>query len=200
MRTLVVVLLAWASMSTVLVLSPPVAVAERLPDPQPPGAVERLSRELALARLCVNESGLRAYLWGDCAAIHAVVEWRQHHVPAYRGDTYVEALHRYSGRATVDRRGRNRPWIAQLQPFGARPSAYCARCRWRGRGELWWSRTFQHAREVLRGDVRAPCRPHSWARSDVRPPRRWRPVRVDCGRTLNTFWRIPAYAARWPDA
>lgn len=156
-----------------------------------------LGPALALARLCTNEAGLRAYVHDDCAAIHAVIAWRRAHVPAYRGDTYVEALHRYSRRAVVDRAGRGRPWIADLWPDAREPAGFCRRCRWQGRGQVWWSRTLAHAAEVMRGGVTAQCTPHHWARSDVRPAD---PTAhpVDCGDTLNTFWVIPAYARRWP--
>lgn len=163
-------------------------------------ALVALSPELALARLCVNESGLRAYAYDDCAAIHAVIRFRQEHVPAYRGTSYVEALHRYSNGVVVHRPDRSRPWIADLWPQGHEPAGYCPTCRWAGRGERWWRLTQAHASAVYRGEVADRCsqEPHTWARRDVAPADS-RAQALSCGLTINTFWSIPHYAARWPE-
>lgn len=156
---------------------------------------------LALARLCVNESGMRAYARDDCAAIHATIAFRATYI--YRS-TYLDALHRYSSRVTVDRaraqdHGR-RPWIAQLWPDGRQPEAWAAStpARWGGRHEVWWGRSYQHALDIMRGDIMTRCvmEPHHWARADV-VPQNGTAERIDCGNTLNGFWSVPRYRARW---
>lgn len=157
---------------------------------------DALTPELALARLCVNEAGLGAWRTDDCAAIDAVVRWRMEHLPAHRGDTYVEALHRCSRRAVIERGHRGRPWIVDLWPDGREPARYCPTCRWAGRGSRAWARTYRHAQAIRRGDVVPRCAPHAWARSDVRPEDPTA-VRIDCGATLNRFWRVPAYVERY---
>lgn len=166
---------------------------------------------LALARLCVNEGGMRAYTHDDCAAIHAVLTFRREHVPAYRGLTYLEALHRYSRRAVVERGHRGRPWIVGLWPDAREPARWPARLRWASRHGRWWRETYAHAAAVLRGDEVTICygvaedggpivrEPHGWARGDVRPADR-SAQEIDCGRTRNTFWSVPAYRERWPIA
>lgn len=153
------------------------------------------SAVLLLARLCVNESGTRAYTHDDCAAIHAVISFRAERI--YR-TSYVDALHRYSHRVTVDRTGRGRPWIAELWPDAREPASFPPRARWSGRHGLWWRRSFAQAREIFEGRTRARCAPHTWARADVRPADP-SAHRIDCGDTLNVFWSVPAYARRWGD-
>ena len=197
-------LLAAASLGgPTLAQTPAVASAGTI---RPASHTGALTAALALARLCVNESGLRAYRRDDCAAISAVIDWRREHVPAYRGDTYVEALHRYSGRVVVERRGRGRPWIVDLWPDAREPVAYCPTCSWSRAGRREWRRTYQHASDVLNGDVRAACfsaaedapimlAPHTWARSDVHPAES--AERIDCGDTINDFWIVHRYVARF---
>jgi len=169
-----------------------------------------LTPQLALARLCVNESGLRAHRYGDCAAIHAVIEWRRAHVPAYRGLTYVEALHYYSDGVVVDRTRTRRRWILDLWPDARPPRDYCETCRWTGRGDMQWIRTYVHAARVYRGEVSAECygqtadgaptlrAPHTWARSDVAPDEP--SAALDCPDTVNTLYTVTRYLERWPDA
>lgn len=157
----------------------------------------QLTPEIALARLCVNEANLTAYRWPDCAAIHAVIRWRQEHLPAYQGLTYVGALHQYSHHVVVARGGRGRPWILHLWPGGEV-------------GGVEWERTLQHAVDVYRGDIRAECygqtadeapvlrTPMTWGRRDIRPRDREAEL-LDCGGALNGFWSIPRYRRRWGD-
>jgi len=149
------------------------------------------SDAVLLARLCVSEAGLRAYAGDDCAAIHAVLAFRAA-LPAHRSVSYAEVLHRYSRRATVDREGRSRPWIAELEPSGAEPATWTPLASW-PRCRRWWRLTLAHSRDVLAGRVTARCEPHSWARAGVRPADPSASV-TDCGVTRNVFWRIARYA------
>lgn len=150
---------------------------------------------LALARLCVNESGMRAYAYDDCASIHAVIVFRAAYI--YRTD-YLTALHRYSHRVTLYRPGRNRPWIVQLWPHARQPALWRPhRARWTGRYGRWWRRTYMHARAVYRGEIGARCAPHTWGSQRRRPSDRTA-EQIDCGHTINRFWSVPSYARRWP--
>jgi hypothetical protein len=155
-----------------------------------------VSPAVALARLCVNEAGTRAFAGDDCAAIYATIDFRSRRL--YRS-TFLAGLHRYSHRVTIDRGGRGRAWIAQLTSDGARPLDFPRSLRWRTRHREWWLRTLDHARAILRGEVRASCAPHGWARSDVRPADPSAHP-IDCGSTVNVFWSVPAYAERWGDS
>ena len=152
---------------------------------------------IALARLCVNESGIQADRLDDCAAIHAVICFRRNHLPAYQGLSYVDALHRYSHSVTIDRERTNRPWIADLWPDARVPSGWRHdRARWTGRHDRWWLESYHHAAAVYRGEILAKCQPHTWARSDVRPADPTARI-IDCGNTINEFWAIPLYAELW---
>lgn len=167
------------------------------------------SAELALARLCVNEAGMRAYQGDDCAAIHTVIQFRADHI--YRS-SYLTALHRYShGVTTAARsaRGVGRPWVAELEADGRAPRSWAGstRASW-ARSSRHWLRTYAHAREIYRTDARAECygttrdgapiltRPHTWTRSDVRPADTSAQA-LDCGSTRNVFWSVPRYARLW---
>jgi len=162
----------------------------------PVAAQDAITPVLALARLCVNEAGLGAYRRADCAAIDAVIRFRQEFLPAHRGDSYLETLHRCSRRAVIERGHRGRPWIVDLWPDGREPARYCRTCRWEGRGARAWARTYRHAVAIRQGDIVPRCSPHAWARPDVRPADPTAVV-ADCGATANTFWIIPAYVERW---
>jgi hypothetical protein len=118
-------------------------------------------------------------------------------LPAYQGLDYVAALHMYSNRATVDREGRDRPWIAELVPSAEQPESWRSRrARWEGRHDRWWIRSYRHAGAILDGEIVTSCSPHTWARSDVRPRDETAEI-ISCGNTRNVFWSVPAYEARW---
>jgi len=177
-----------------------------------------LSASLALARLCVNESGLRAYTLGDCAAIHAVISFRAEHI--YHS-SYVDALHRYSHgmvASAAQRRQRTdaRMWITQLhadlrEPAWWNPNAgHWLPRNGRSGDRRRWQLSLQHACDVYSGSVVAECyaagtaererlMPHTWAAPRVRHDHL---TEIDCSgsseRTVNVFWSVPRYAARWP--
>lgn len=187
MRTLLayIALLALvAAFVTVLLYAPPIGAQER----------GELTESLALARLCANESGLRAYTFDDCIGIDAVIRFRAEFL--YRS-TYLEALHRASGRVTIDRRRAqsHRPWIVDLWPDRREPAGYCPTCSWDVGGPQW-GRTYQHAVEIRRGAHSVPWAVHTWAAPGVRPedPTAYTVV---IGETVNDFWTVPAYLARW---
>lgn len=152
-----------------------------------------------LARLCVNESGTRAYLYDDCAAMHETILFRAARI--YRVGR-IDALHRYSHRVTVERtEERGRLWIAELTEEGAEddsaaPEHWPSNLRW-DRGRRHWSRTLEAARMIVAGELSAQCSPHSWGHRSIRPAdptarEEW------CGTTRNVFWSVPAYSERWP--
>ena len=171
------------------------------------GERPELDEATALARLCVNESGRRAYLYDDCAAIHDVLRFRAQHI--YRS-TYLEALHRYSRGTVIDPSRGCRPWVTDLWPDARRPEGWPKRLPWTGRRQRDWRRSYEHAVDVFRGNISVECyaltegddggpqivRPHTWARSDVHPDASLNVL--DCGRTLNVFWSVPRYERRWP--
>lgn len=166
------------------------------------GGTQVISEEDALARTAVREAGMRAYARDDTAAIDAVVSFRAEHI--YRS-SWLEGLLRATRGAPLRTHG-ERPWIGQL--YGtARPALFPRHLRWEGRHAIWWARTRQHAREVLRGEVEHRCEqtPHTWG--DERDAVRYQrsnpdAVRIDCGNTCgpdhcNVFFHLPRYELRF---
>ncbi len=192
---------------------------------QSPAAVSALTPTIALARTGVRESGTRAHLRDDMAAIHAVVSFLGEHI--YRSD-YLTAIMRATNRAPV-RADAPRPWITQLMPSSGRPELFPGHLRWQGRHGLWWRRTYRHARDILRGDIEHRCRmpgaiddvpavPHAWgSEHDSIVFRRDHPdaIELDCGQTCtlerdgsvrqtadgmprcNHFFSLPRYERRF---
>jgi hypothetical protein len=161
-------------------------------EPEPVESQERVSDQLALARICASEQGLRTDL-EDCPAIYLVLE----RLAERRGWTFGSAARAYSRRVFDRSRSDARAWLAFLGPSGREPARWPAapHMPWvaaQGR----WRELYTRAGEILRGEVTATC--------DV-PPDHWgcpapcvdheRATRagwgpVDCGRTRNEFWSV----------
>lgn len=192
-----VVLFAVAMAMLVAVVFDGCAPAQAAAQPVP-----AITPTLALGRTFVREAGIRAYERDDPTAIAAVLSFRAEYV--YHS-TFLEALMRYTQRAPL-RTDLSRAWIAQLSTDDRRPPLWPMHLRWQGRHEVWWSRTYQHAREIVRGDREHRCEltPHDWGNeADAARYLRRNPdaVVLDCGRTCrrdgtrcNVFLHLPRYA------
>lgn len=158
----------------------------------------RVTPQLALARICASEAGLR--VTDDCAAIHAVL--------TRNGSAFLPRARAYSSRVFDLGRTDPRAWVAHLDPSGAQPAGWPTaavpepgddgRVTYR-RPPPWsryrqaWLDLYAHAGRILRGEVEHSCGepPQDWggdmdtARYLARLPDA---RRVDCGQTLNNFW------------
>lgn len=150
----------------------------------PPERVE------AIARICVGEAGWDVSS-GDCAAIAALLVRR-----AERLGLLPRAMaRRYSRSYFGDPRRLRRPWIAGLtlaraEPGSSAPRGWPQRLAWT-RYRPRWTAVVEHAREALSGRVGDPCggAADHWAARSL--DRTGVLQRVDCGPTLNAFWRVP---------
>lgn len=142
---------------------------------------------LALARVCVSEAGWQSVQSGDCAAIAHVLRRRSSVGRVTRG-----IVCQYSPRSCNKRR-RVRRWIAHLRPDMRRPDYWPRGSSWARRRPAW-RETLAHAARLVRGERLDRCRrpPDHWgARWFTVNARRYGWERVQCGPTLNAYWRIP---------
>ncbi len=160
----------------------------------------RVTPQLALARICASEAGLR--VTDDCAAIYAVLSRNG------ASSAFLSRARSYSSRVFDLGRNDPRAWIAHLDPSGAQPTGWptatrpemsdSGQVRYR-RPPPWsryrqaWLDLYAHAGRIIRGEVAHECAepPQDWggdmdtARYLARLPNA---RRVDCGQTLNNFW------------
>lgn len=143
---------------------------------------------VVLARVCAKEAWPfpdgRGY--ADCPAIAAVLLKIGH------GDV-VRGARLHSVRVFQPERLRQRPWIAFLQgdtPDVA-PRGWPENMNWnvqRGR----WRGLLALAHSVLEGPAELPCEPDTWGGVvDRERARRLRYMRIECGPTVNDFYRNP---------
>lgn len=151
--------------------------------PSPSNADAWTDHEVALGRLCWNESGSRA----DCIAI----------VEA-RGRYSVEALRRMHPRALGDERSDARRWIAGLDASMQRPAHWPEELvPWETRGLARWTKILETVRATLRGEL-SVCseRPHVWGSRTLDADRlariHARGGREVCQGTQNAFVRFGA--------
>ena len=142
---------------------------------------------LALARVCVHESGFMSP--DDCAAIHAVLDRVRER---FRIRTIEAAANLYSPRAT----GRNLPrtaldrWVQQLNHSASKPPAFSH--SWELNRPRWLERLEQARRLVLGTEVHQCAQPIThWGApygEDLARGIRAGWTQVDCGETRNIFW------------
>ncbi|MFW6023950.1 MAG: hypothetical protein ACOC9O_04310 [Myxococcota bacterium] len=149
----------------------------------PPGTLD-------LARITAGEVGVDR-VTDDAPAIYAVLARRA----ARRGVSWRVMARWYSGGHMDRSRTDGRRWVAHLRPDGWEPRGWPLGASWRLRRGVWLDLVDVCAR-VLLGEVRAPCRPDHYGSTDPRLPdvhraRRAGWERVDCGDTLDGYWRVP---------
>lgn len=189
----------WCLMSSVLLagLGP---VEPAVANPEERGEERRVNplTQLALARICVSEAGFQVET-PDCAAIHRVLVER-------RGRGSLLRIMRLYSDSTFDReREDRRRWIAWLHPSGKKPRGWPEETTkgtphpsWKGYRSQWLA-VYEHAGAILRGEVEPPCEraPHHWGMRggiDLENAREGGWNEVDCGDTMNAFWRVPRRA------
>jgi len=168
---------------------------------------ERISDQLALARICASEAGLPRRtddgfaFSADCAAIHEALRYGAER----RGYSWLTQARAYSGRVFDPARSDPRAWIAHLAPSAEQPVGWPVGTvqvrRSRQTTEIpapvWaqyrpaWQALYAHAGEIVRGEVQHECSgPVSdWGGAmDRARAERLRMVEVACGQTRNTFY------------
>lgn len=173
---------------------------------------QRISPELALARICVSEAGWDCFETGDGYAIHEVI---------LRGSTrhdisYTSYARAYSGRAVGSKPYiGQRTWIPFLVENGDEPRNWRTPLYRTQGGAVrvlgpppWsqyrarWLAVLEHARRVVRlslSDIqdwgRCGQEVHDWGGSmDRDRARRLGLIEVECGETQNYFYRRPSIA------
>jgi len=174
---------------------------DRCGGPAPALSQERVSDQLALARVGASECGLASCTPDELAAIAAVLRAR---CPECRLATIAR---QYSARVFDRARRDGRAWVAHLEPDGREPSFWPREVL--VRGELrshapWgayrqrWLDLYELAGRVVEGEVAAQCEADHWGCpegtfgcEDHERALRAGWQLVDCGETRNEFWRIP---------
>ena len=157
---------------------------------------------LALAQLCVSESGFRAADDDahDCAAIFYVIRSRSRSARI----TWLATAHAYSPRVFRESRAGSRPYLPHLRLDGREPRGWpSTHGPWRHYRPRW-RRILEHSQDIVRGRVSNPCPgARHWGMAtgeEYRRPREvygWR--QVTCTRpTLNAFWSVPRGRGRRP--
>lgn len=176
---------------------------------------QRISDQLALARICASEAGFPERreeggwrFYDDCPAIYAAIGFGATQMDM-RWQGFARA---YSGRVFDQTLTHNRSWVAHLRPDGSEPhnwptqrfvpqrdgtSRVLPHAPWRAYREAWMA-LYQHAGEVIRGEVVAPCEgPVSdWGGAmDRERAERIGLIPVQCGTTQNDFYIRPSWAS-----
>lgn len=171
---------------------------------------ERVSDQLALARICASEVGLTGSA-EECAAIASVLRRRAE----LRGWSFSGAARSYSSSVFDRSRTDGRAWVTSLRVDGREPSRWPATVIVRRGGEErvvphapWaafrsrWQRLYADAGRVLAGEITSACGEqvidHWGMRSGVDLERAqragWEEARclLSDGRpTRNAFWTVP---------
>lgn len=153
------------------------------------------SLQLALARICVSESGFQIRTL-DCRLIYEVLRNRSR-----TGELTLGIMRSYSTATFNRHRTDSRRWIPFLDPRGAMPR------HWSESTHLSWSAyrsnfldVYRYAGYLIRHNPTYPCTlpVHHWGARNFRVQRLLRSgwIRVECeinGRpTLNQFWLVPS--------
>ena len=144
-----------------------------------------MSPAVVLARVCVKEASFGGF--ADCPPIGSVL------LRVGRGDV-VRGARLYSPRAFDPSRLGRRPWIAWLRANGSKPESWPEHLSWPNHRSSW-ERMIALAQSVIDGPGEAPCTPDHWGG----PMDHFRAVRngwiqLDCGPTVNEFWKVPRRA------
>lgn len=191
--------------STVIVYLSVVTGACAQPTDRPlPASEWTADARLVLARAMVAEAGFTSKR--DHAAIAWVlaIRFRRWARASPMLASFVKMVASYcTGMdAWVPKRLKQRlTWIRALQdPQPDAPHGWPKRKygRWNNRWEVHWRHVLQRADAWSRGELDDPCRGraiHWGGRTDrILPESKWRPI--DCGKTVNTFYRLARQAKR----
>jgi len=146
--------------------------------------------QLALARICVSESGFQVRT-NDCTLIYHALRTRSR-----TGEITIGIMRAYSGRSFDTERTDNHRWIPHLNHNFSEPRG------WRETVTIPWSArrpgfqaVYEHVGTLLRTRPDNPCsmRIDHWGargfRRNLHLSNGWR--LISCGETLNDFWSLP---------
>lgn len=159
--------------------------------PEPDMDLSTLRRmQLALARICVSESGFQTRT-NDCTLIYHALRTR-----SSTGEITMGIMRAYSGRTFDRNRADRHRWIAHLNPNFREPHGWSETVTipWSTRRE-GFVEVYNHAGSLLRTRPENTCgmRIDHWGapgfRRSLHLSNGWR--LVECGETLNDFWSIP---------
>ena len=144
-----------------------------------------------LARVCGKEAwpSRDGRGFADCPAIGETLR------RVGRGDV-VRGARLHSVKVFQPERLKQRPWIAFLRADrpDEQPRGWPANMSWTAQRPLWRA-LVALSRSTLEGPGEPPCEPDTWGGPmDRERARRLRYIRVDCGPTLNDFYKNPP---RW---
>jgi hypothetical protein len=169
-----------------------------MPDTTTTSAVEEVNRgvsreiQLALARICVSESGFQTRTF-DCRLIYETLRYR-----SQTGEITLGIMRAYSSLTFNRNRTDRRRWIPFLNDRFAEPR------HWSELAGIPWStrraafqEVYNYVGYLLRYPQSYPCtiQVHHWGARGFRRRRHLREgwVLVDCGmETLNDFWSVPS--------
>lgn len=143
---------------------------------------------LILARVLVNECGWEPT--DDGPAIHHVLTQRAQRM----GVSYEQAARRYS-RTTFEANllPANRRWVAFVDSDSA-PLSWPGNLDWSKTYAPRWRRILRFATQIVEGKEAPLCRPDHWGAAggwNFERSLRLGWIEVDCGNTVNAFWRLP---------
>lgn len=151
--------------------------------------------QLALARICVSESGFQIRTW-DCRLIYEVLRHRSR-----TGELTLSIMRNYATATFNRHRTDSRRWIPFLDARGAMPR------HWSEATHLSWSAyrsnfldVYRYAGYLIQHNPEYPCTlpVHHWGARNFRVQTLVRSgwIRVECSvegrRTLNQFWLVPS--------
>lgn len=177
----------------------------------PVAAQQRITPQLALARICASEVGMNGDIdrtLSECAAIYAVLTGRAERT----GMSFMTMARAYSSSVFDTTRRDQRMYIPHLRPDGREPHGWPTQISVRRRDGTvritdhapWsayrerWLALYEGAGRIVRGEVTSACSeaPDHWGMShawsvDMQRAERAGWTRMDCGDTRNAFWRVP---------
>jgi len=146
--------------------------------------------QLALARICVSESGFQVRT-NDCLLIYHVLRTRSR-----TGEVTMGIMRAYAPRSFNLNRTDNHRWVSHLRSDFREPHNWSevVSLPWSVRRE-GWREVYEYAGMLLRNDPPNPCgiRIDHWGaryfRRNTHIRNGWIPV--ECGETRNQFWSMP---------
>jgi hypothetical protein len=175
---------------------------------------DRISDQLALARLCASEVGFperlsdgRWQFYDDCAAIYQAIQTGADNTDM-RWQSFARA---YSGRVFDQTLTHARSWVAHLRVDGREPHNWPTQrfipqrdgtvrverhAPWNAFREAWLA-LYEHAGRIIAGEVIAPCEStiSDWGGAmDRERAERIGLIPVVCGTTRNDFYIRPSWA------
>ncbi len=146
--------------------------------------------QLALARICVSESGFQVRT-NDCLLIYHVLRNR-----SVSGELTMGIMRAYAPKSFNLERTDNHRWISHLRADMREPKYWneTVNISWSNRRD-GWREVYEYAGRIIRNEPLNPCgvRVDHWGARYFRRRRLIRSgwIPVECGETRNQFWRLP---------